>query len=125
VGAGGSTGGGCGGAKVCLDFEDQMAGAEPTGMFKVDKTGGATVTVDGSKAFSGTKSVVLKKAGGYPGTFLTFSNIASMIPSNDLHGRCDDVDDEGPRRRPLGRHLGHRQQARRRQRHLHPRAACT
>jgi hypothetical protein len=87
VAAGGSAGGGCGAAKVCLDFENQTVGAEPTGMFKVDKTGGATVTVDGSKAFSGTKSVVLKKAGGYPGTFLTFSGISSMIPSNDLHGR--------------------------------------
>ena len=64
-----------------------MLGMAPTGMFKVDKTGGATVTVDGAKAFSGTKSVVLKGAGGYPGTFLTFSNISAMIPSNDLHGR--------------------------------------
>jgi hypothetical protein len=80
-------GGGCGSAKFCTDFEDQTAMKEPTGMFKVDKTGGATVTVDDTKAFSGTKSILFRKAGGYPGTFLTFSNIAAMIPSNDLHGR--------------------------------------
>lgn len=78
---------GCGSARFCTDFEDQPAMMEPHGMWKVDKTGGATVTVDDTKAYSGKKSILFHKAGGYPGTFLTFSNIASMIPSNDLHGR--------------------------------------
>jgi hypothetical protein len=85
---GGSSGGGCGTAKFCDDFEAQMPGQAPTGMFKVDTAGGGSITVDGNKGFSGKQSIVLKKAGGYPGTWLTFSNVAAQIPSNDLHGRA-------------------------------------
>jgi hypothetical protein len=51
-------------------------------------SGGATLTVDDSKAFSGKMSIALKKGGGYPGTWLTFSDVAAKIPSNDLHGRA-------------------------------------
>jgi hypothetical protein len=88
TGAGGAVaGGGCGAAKFCEDFEGQTAGQAPTGMFKVESSGGGTITVDSTKAFSGKQSIVYKKAGGYPGTWLTFSNIAAMLPQNDLHGR--------------------------------------
>jgi hypothetical protein len=74
--------GGCGMAKFCADFEDQMAGAAPTGMFKV--TG--PVTVDTTRAFSGTKSVTYKNVGG-SGAWLTFAGMAASLPENDLHGR--------------------------------------
>jgi hypothetical protein len=41
------------------------------------------VTVDGSKGFNSSKSLLVKGGG-----FIVFSDIAAMLPSNDLHGRA-------------------------------------
>ncbi len=63
-------------------------GQSPRGTFSIQSSGGGTVTVDGTQAFSGSKSVVIKSRGTYPGTFLVFNNIQSQLPGNDLHGRA-------------------------------------
>jgi hypothetical protein len=83
------TGNLCAGAKKCFDFEDQMPGQPPSSPdFKVETTGGS-LTTDTSKAFSGTKSILIKARTGttYPGNNLVFSGIEKLLPDNDLHGR--------------------------------------
>jgi hypothetical protein len=79
-------GAGCAGvtSKFCDDFEQQAAGAAPTGMFTVGGKAGALV-VDTTKAFSGTKAVHIVSARPAPGAMLQFSK---QFPTNDLHGRA-------------------------------------
>jgi hypothetical protein len=84
-----ASGNACAGAKKCFDFEDQTAGGPPSSPdYKVETTGG-TMTVDTTKAFSGSKSILIKTRGGtnFPGTNLVFSGIEKLLPANDLHGR--------------------------------------
>jgi hypothetical protein len=83
-------GAGCQGAVFCDDFESHAAGRAPMGMFRVDVAGGGSLVVDTGKFFSGKQSIAIKavRGGGYPGTWLTFPDIAPKIPSNDLHGRA-------------------------------------
>ena len=83
-------GAGCQGAVFCDDFEGHAAGRAPMGMFRVDVAGGGSLVVDTGKFFSGKQSIAIKavRGGGYPGTWLTFPDIAPKIPSNDLHGRA-------------------------------------
>jgi hypothetical protein len=92
---GGSTGGeGCTGvtAAFCDDFEKQAEGKAPAGEFTVDTGGSATMTVETSKPYSGTKSVhihVPKGAGGSndPTAQMHFTK-QFPIPANDVHGRA-------------------------------------
>jgi hypothetical protein len=48
-------------AKYCSDFENQTAGGAPNG--NGDFTASGAITVDGAKAFSGTKSLHYKPGG--------------------------------------------------------------
>jgi hypothetical protein len=89
AGSGGSSGGSGGGAtamgctgftgKFCDDFEGQAAGQAPKGAFSVS----GPVTVDTSKAYSGTKSLKITKPS--PTGQLRFTE---QFPFNDLHGRA-------------------------------------
>jgi len=83
---GGPAGSGCTGvtSTFCDDFEQQTTGQAPTGMFTVSGKAGA-ITVDTSKAFSGTKSIHIVSAKPAPGAMLAFSK---GFPSNDVHGRA-------------------------------------
>lgn len=81
-GTGGSTAAmGCNGftGKFCDDFEAQAEGQAPKGDFTVD----GPITVDTSKAYSGTKSIKITKPN--PTGQLRFS---TQFPMNDLHGRA-------------------------------------
>jgi hypothetical protein len=84
--SGGNT---CAGARKCFDFEDQTPGQPPSSPdFKVETNGG-TLTTDTTRAFSGTRSILIKTRTGtnYPGNNLVFSGIEKLLPNNDLHGR--------------------------------------
>jgi hypothetical protein len=78
---GGAPAAGCNGftGKFCDDFEGQMPGKAPSGAFKVS----GPVTVDGSKAYSGSKSIKITKPS--PTGQLQFSQ---QFPMTDLHGRA-------------------------------------
>jgi hypothetical protein len=88
-GSGGASGGSGGGAtamgcngftgKFCDDFEAQTEGQAPQGDFTVD----GPITVDTSKAYSGTKSLKITKPS--PTGQLRFTK---QFPLNDLHGRA-------------------------------------
>jgi hypothetical protein len=81
AGSGGGSAMGCTGftGKFCDDFEAQTEGQAPKGEFTVD----GPVTVDTSKAYSGTKSLKISKPS--PTGQLHFSK---QFPVNDLHGRA-------------------------------------
>jgi hypothetical protein len=89
-GSAGSAGGGCAGsgAKLCDDFDAQMMGAEPKGMYSIEKMGG-TLTVENTKPFSGTQSlhIHLNNPPGDSKAQLAF--VAPLLPfaNNDVHGR--------------------------------------
>ena len=70
-------------SKFCDDFEQQTAGAAPTGDFTVGAKPGAIV-VDSTKAYSGTKAIHLTTAKPGATTMLQFTK---QFPFNDLHGR--------------------------------------
>ena len=63
------------------DFEKQTSGQAPAGAFKVSSS---TILVDGTKPYSGTKSVHIKVAPGGAASELTFS---TQFPFNEEHGR--------------------------------------
>lgn len=71
-------------SKFCDDFEQQTAGAPPTGEFTVGARAGAIV-VDTTKAYSGTKAIHLMTAAPGATTMLQFTR---QFPFNDLHGRA-------------------------------------
>jgi hypothetical protein len=91
-GSSGSTGGGCAGsgAKLCDDFDMQTAGAEPKGMYSIEKSSAGMLTVDNMKAFSGTQSlhIHLNNPPGDSKAQLAF--MAPLLPfaNNDVHGRA-------------------------------------
>jgi len=91
-GAGGTMGGGCAGsgAKLCDDFDGQMMGAEPKGMYSVVKGGPATVTVDNMKPFSGTQSLHLHLTNPPGDSKAQLAFTAPLLPfaNNDVHGRA-------------------------------------
>jgi hypothetical protein len=93
TGSGGSSGvgQGCAGvtAKFCEDFEKQADGQEPTGDFTVDVNNGATLVVDGSKPYSGTKSAHIKlpKVSSDTNAQMVWTK-QFPFASNDIHGRA-------------------------------------
>jgi hypothetical protein len=82
----GMTGGGatCGAVptKFCDDWEQQMMGMPPSGPFMVGTSSGASVVVDGTRKFSGTKSLHYKTGGGR--VMLKFTQ---QFPIDNQHGR--------------------------------------
>ena len=86
-----STGAGCMGvtAKFCSDFDDQMKGQEPKGMFTLNKGGYAMMTVDTSKKYSGAQSlhIQLNNSPDSGHARLQFAAPLLPLPSNDIHGR--------------------------------------
>jgi hypothetical protein len=68
-------------ARFCSDFEQQIAGGAPSGNgdFTADSTG---ITVDGTKGYSGTKSLHFKPTGNT--AQLKFSK---QFPFTEQHGR--------------------------------------
>jgi hypothetical protein len=66
-------------AKYCSDFENQTAGGAPNG--NGDFTSSGAITVDGSKAFSGTKSLHYKPGGKSQIKF------TKQFPLNEENGR--------------------------------------
>jgi hypothetical protein len=83
----GMTGGGdtCGAVptKFCDDWEMQTMGMPPSGPFVVGASGGSTVVVDGTRKFSGTKSLRYKTAGSGR-VMLKFTQ---QFPIDNQHGR--------------------------------------
>jgi hypothetical protein len=88
-----ASGAGCAGASVktafCADFDDQMNGQEPKGMFGLNKGGYATMTVDTSNKYSGTQSLHIKLTNAPDSGHARLEFSAPVLPlaSNDLHGR--------------------------------------
>jgi hypothetical protein len=72
----------CATAQFCDDFEAQAAGAPPAGMWTASQTNG-TVTVDSTRAFSGTQSV---KASPAETTATYKSNLISLPAAQVLAG---------------------------------------
>ena len=83
----GMTGGGatCGAVttKFCDDWEMQTMGMPPSGPFVVGASGGSTVVVDGTRKFSGAKSLRYKTAGSGR-VMLKFTQ---QFPIDNQHGR--------------------------------------
>ncbi len=83
-----SDGGGCEGAIVCDDFENDTVGAAPGAPWQVALTAG-TVTVDSTRAASGTKAikVVAPIATGYRSAMLRLAGAGLPTPTNVVYGR--------------------------------------
>ncbi|MGA7124221.1 MAG: hypothetical protein WBY94_29235 [Polyangiaceae bacterium] len=83
-----SDGGGCTSAIVCDDFEKDTVGAAPGAPWQVATTAG-TVTVDSTRAASGTKSikVVAPIATGYRSAMLRLAGAGLPTPTNVVYGR--------------------------------------
>jgi hypothetical protein len=81
---------GCTGALICEDFEAQTTGAVPSGMWTANQNGG-TVTVDGTRAFSGSKSLLATTPAStenYKSAMAGFQDPARLpLASNSLYGR--------------------------------------
>jgi hypothetical protein len=82
------TGVDCKGARLCDDFEAYTVGGVPAGGWGVSVSKGTgTVTVDGTKAWSGTKSALFKTTGGIAHALITRGKPLLPIPGNAIYGR--------------------------------------
>jgi hypothetical protein len=75
---------------LCDDFETYAVGGPPGGRWKVSVSGGGaeSLAVDGGKAWSGSRSVLIKHSGtAHAAIYLTVDTPVLPLPSNDLHGR--------------------------------------
>jgi hypothetical protein len=78
----------CTGAAVCDDFEAYAVGEAPGGPWTVAASAGETAVVDGGKAWSGSRSVLVRHSGaGNHSVYLAIGKPALPLPGNDLHGR--------------------------------------
>jgi len=77
----------CKTAKLCDDFEAYPAGAAPQGAWKATTGNGGTLTVDTSKAWSGTKSLHITTPGGGARAVITQGKPLLPLEGNNLYGR--------------------------------------
>jgi hypothetical protein len=78
----------CTGAAVCEDFEAYPVGRPPRGPWTVVATAGENAVVDAGKAWSGTRSVLVRHSGtAHHAIYIAIGKPALPLPSNDLHGR--------------------------------------
>jgi polysaccharide lyase-like protein len=79
---------GCTGALICDDFEAQTAASAPSGSWTTNQNGG-TVTVDTTRAFSGTQSVLASTpaAMAYKSAMARFDSPLLPLASNSIYGR--------------------------------------
>jgi len=79
---------GCGGAAFCDDFEAYAAGGPPGGPWTLAGSPGESAVVDGGKAWSGRRSVLLRHSGtAHNAIYMSLGARVLPLPSNDLHGR--------------------------------------
>src|SRR3954469_8541092 len=75
-------------AAFCDDFEAYPVGGPPGGRWTVSGSPGETAVIDGSKAWSGSRAVLLRHAGtAHDAIYMTLGTPVLPLPSNDLHGR--------------------------------------
>jgi hypothetical protein len=77
----------CKSARTCEDFESYAMGTPPAGPWKVTADNGGTAIVDGTKAFSGTRSLHITTQGGGGRGFLTQGKPLLPIDGNNMYGR--------------------------------------
>jgi hypothetical protein len=76
------------GARLCEDFERYRAGDPPAGPWSVQASPGERVVVDGARAWSGSKSVLVRHTGtAHDFAYLQLGQPVLPLPGNDLHGR--------------------------------------
>jgi hypothetical protein len=79
---------GCPGAALCDDFEGYAVGAAPGGRWTVAASAGESALVDGTKAWSGKKSVLVKHSGAaHHSVYITAGKPVLPLPGNAVHGR--------------------------------------
>jgi hypothetical protein len=79
---------GCGPAALCEDFEAYPVGGPPGGRWTVAGSAGESAVIDGGKAWSGSRSVLVKHTGtAHNAIYLTVGAPVLPLPSNDVHGR--------------------------------------
>ena len=78
----------CEGAALCDDFEGYPLGSSPGGRWVVEGSSGETAVIDGGKAWSGARSVLIRHSGtAHNAIYLALSAPVLPLPRNDLHGR--------------------------------------
>jgi hypothetical protein len=79
---------GCVGAAFCDDFEAYAEGGPPGGRWTVSGSAGESAVIDGGKAWSGSRSVLIRHTGtAHDAIYMTVAAPVLPLPSNDLHGR--------------------------------------
>jgi hypothetical protein len=78
----------CAGAPVCDDFERYAPGSAPAGPWTVSASPGEAVVVDGARAASGARAVLVRHTGtAHAFVYLQIGRPVLPLPANDLHGR--------------------------------------
>jgi hypothetical protein len=77
----------CKSARLCEDFESYGDGMVPAGGWAATMQRGGTLVVDGSKPFSGAKSLHITTGGGSAQAYLTGGKQALPLADNNLFGR--------------------------------------
>ncbi len=78
----------CKEARLCDNFESYPVGMPPGAPWILSPlSGGATLVVDGTKAFSGTKAILVKTPGGVAGARMRVGAPVLPLPDNDMYGR--------------------------------------
>ena len=78
----------CGGAAFCDDFESYAVGGPPGGRWTVEGSPGQSAVIDGGKAWSGSRSVLIRHTGtAHDAIYLSLGAPLLPLPSNELHGR--------------------------------------
>jgi hypothetical protein len=80
--------GDCKGIKFCDDFESYPVDQPPKGAWTATApTGGATLVVDGTRPFSGTKSIHITTPGMKAAAMIRLPKALFPLPQNNLFGR--------------------------------------